>query len=56
MAKKQDPDTLVRGMDPRIRVHTKMSWIWNTSERDESYGGGGGGVKIPEKNEVGNKK
>jgi hypothetical protein len=29
----QDPDTLVRGMDPpiRIRIHTKMSWIRNTA-------------------------
>jgi hypothetical protein len=25
-----DPDTLVRGIDPRIRIHTKMSWIRNT--------------------------
>ncbi len=24
------PDPLVRGMDPRIRIHTKMSWIRNT--------------------------
>jgi hypothetical protein len=22
-----DPDPLVRGMDPRNRIHTKMSWI-----------------------------
>jgi len=27
---KPDPDPLVRGMDPRIRIHTKMSWIRNT--------------------------
>ncbi len=27
-----DPDPLVRGMDPRIRIHPKMSWIRNTSE------------------------
>ncbi len=28
----QDPelDPLVRGMDTRIRIHTKMSWIRNT--------------------------
>jgi hypothetical protein len=26
----QDPDPLDRGMDPRIRIHTKMSWIRNT--------------------------
>ncbi len=25
-----DPDPLVRGMDPRIQIHTKMSWIRNT--------------------------
>jgi hypothetical protein len=25
-----DPDSLVRGMDPRIRIHPKMSWIRNT--------------------------
>ncbi len=25
-----DPDPLVRGMDPRIRIHPKMSWIRNT--------------------------
>jgi hypothetical protein len=25
-----DPNPLVRGMDPRIRIHTRMSWIWNT--------------------------
>jgi hypothetical protein len=27
----QDPDPLVRGMDPRFRIHTKMSWIRNTA-------------------------
>ncbi len=26
-----DPDPLVRGMDPRFRIHTKMSWIRNTA-------------------------
>jgi hypothetical protein len=26
----QDPDPSVRDMDPRIRIHTKMSWIRNT--------------------------
>ncbi len=26
-----DPDPLVRGMDPRIRIHTKMSWIRNAA-------------------------
>jgi hypothetical protein len=25
-----DPDPLVRGMDPRIRIHPKISWIRNT--------------------------
>ena len=25
-----DPDPLVRGMDPRIRIHSKMSWLRNT--------------------------
>jgi hypothetical protein len=27
----QDPDPLVRGMDSRIQIHTKMSWIRNTA-------------------------
>jgi hypothetical protein len=27
-------DPLVRGMDPRIRIHTKMSWIWNTGFKE----------------------
>ncbi len=26
-----DPDPLVRGMDPRIRIHAKISWIRNTA-------------------------
>ncbi len=26
-----DPDPSVRGMDPRNRLHTKMSWIRNTA-------------------------
>jgi len=26
-----DPDPLVRSMDPRIRIHPKMSWIKNTA-------------------------
>jgi hypothetical protein len=25
-----NPDPLVRGMDQRIRIHTKMAWIRNT--------------------------
>ncbi len=31
--KKQDPDPLVRGLDPRIRnrIHSKMSWFRNTA-------------------------
>ncbi len=28
-----DPDPLVRSMDPRIRIHPKMSWIRNTGNR-----------------------
>jgi hypothetical protein len=28
----KDPDPLVRGMYPRIRIHTKMSWIRNTGD------------------------
>jgi hypothetical protein len=33
-----DPDPLVRGMDPliRIRIHTKMSWIRNTGEDSQN--------------------
>jgi hypothetical protein len=32
-----DPDPLVRGMDPRIRIriHPKMSWIRNTAKNTE---------------------
>jgi hypothetical protein len=25
-----NPDPLVRGLDPQIRIHTKMLWIRNT--------------------------
>ncbi len=28
-----DSDPLVRGMDPRIRIRTKMSWIRNTAKQ-----------------------
>jgi hypothetical protein len=28
------PDPLVRGMDPRIRIHTKISWIRDTGQED----------------------
>jgi hypothetical protein len=28
-----EPDPLVRGMDTRIRIHPKMSWIRNTGPR-----------------------
>ena len=28
-----DPDPLVRGMNPRIRIHPKMSWIRNTETK-----------------------
>ncbi len=33
--KQQDPDPLIRGMDPRIQIHTKMSWIRNTENKYE---------------------
>jgi hypothetical protein len=35
----QDPDPLVRGMDPRIRIriHPKMSWIRNTAYNAPIY-------------------
>jgi hypothetical protein len=33
-----DPDPLVRGMDPRIRIHTKMSWIRNTTTKCHGSG------------------
>jgi hypothetical protein len=29
----QDLDPLARSMDPRIRIHPKMSWIRNTGSR-----------------------
>ncbi len=29
------PDPLVRGMDPRIRIRTKMSRIHNTAFKDD---------------------
>jgi hypothetical protein len=34
----QDPDPLVRGMNPwiRIRIHPKMSWIRNTAKKFHS--------------------
>ncbi len=32
-----DPDPLVRGIDPRIRIHTKMSWIRNTGYCDSAF-------------------
>jgi hypothetical protein len=28
-----NPDQLVRGMNPRIRIHTKMSWTRNTEQQ-----------------------
>ncbi len=37
-----DPDPLVRGMDPRIRIHTKMSWIRNTGLQGHEAGEAGG--------------
>ncbi len=35
----QDPDPLVRGMDPRIRIriHRKMSWIRNTGKNNANF-------------------
>jgi hypothetical protein len=37
-----DPDSLVRGMDPliRIRIHPKMSWIRNTGENGVKHNAG----------------
>jgi hypothetical protein len=32
-----NPETLVRGMDPRIQIHTKMSWIRNTGTHSMAY-------------------
>jgi hypothetical protein len=32
-----NPDPLVRGMDPRIRIHPKMSWIRNTASFIQKY-------------------
>jgi hypothetical protein len=40
----QDPDPLVRGMDPRIRIHSKMSWIRNTGSVVVTSVSGAGGV------------
>ncbi len=31
----RSPEPLFRGMDPRIRVHIKMSWIRNTGSMKE---------------------
>jgi hypothetical protein len=38
----QDPDPLVRGMEPRIRIriHPKMSWIRNTGSNNDGYASG----------------
>jgi len=30
-------DPLVRGMDPRIRIHNKLSWIRNTEKYNTYY-------------------
>jgi hypothetical protein len=35
--KDPDPNPLVRGMDPRIRIHPKMSWIRNTALMDSYF-------------------
>ncbi len=32
-----DPDPLVRGMDPRIRIHPEMSWIRNTGANNGNF-------------------
>jgi hypothetical protein len=38
MTKMQDPDPLVRGTDPRIRIRTKMSLIrWNLELESPSW-------------------
>ena len=39
-----DPDPLVRGMDPRIRIHPKMSWIRNTGRNRNFLTSGTGTV------------
>jgi hypothetical protein len=31
-----NPDPLVRGMDPRIRIHAKMSWIRKTAYKKKA--------------------
>jgi hypothetical protein len=36
-----DPDPLVRGTDPRIRIRTKCLWIWYTVRKDLSEWGAG---------------
>ncbi len=47
----QDPDPLVRSMDPRIRIHPRMSWIRNTAPSSE--GGGVGWVDAKGENQSG---
>ncbi len=32
-----NPEPLFRGMDPRIRIHTKMLWIRNTAYKIKSH-------------------
>jgi hypothetical protein len=32
-----DPDPLVRRMDPRIRIHPKMTWIRNTDFNNKVF-------------------
>ncbi len=32
------PDPFVRGTDPRIRIHSKMSWIRNTGKKQKRTG------------------
>ncbi len=32
-----DPEPLVRGMDPRILIHTTISWIRNTATKPKVF-------------------
>ncbi len=42
----QDPDPFVRGMDPWIRIHTKMSWIRNTAVHAVAVAARGAGEQL----------
>ncbi len=39
LQKEQDPDPLVRGTDPQIRTHTKMSRIWTVDIQSSTSNG-----------------